>query len=207
MRYRIEGLYGTHMSPPYTLAAMKTLFLYPQSAARSLRRRSFLGLLGAAALTAAAVPATRAMGGTGSGGAGIGVGRDQCGPPPADLLPGGAYDRRLTAMAASDQFSGTVLLAYQGRPVLTRAVGWADKERSIPNQTGTLFNLQSVTKVFTGLAVAQLAAMPASCARPPTTLEAATRAGGRGAHRRGQAAGHRVERATGEQSKRLRPRP
>jgi CubicO group peptidase (beta-lactamase class C family) len=133
-------------------------YLYPQKAARSLRRRSLLGLLGAAPLTAAAVPAARAMAGTGTGSAGVGVGQDQCGPPPADLLPGGAYDQRLTAMAASDQFSGTVLLAYQGRPVLTRALGWADKERSIPNQTGTLFNLESVTKVFTGVAVAQLAA-------------------------------------------------
>jgi CubicO group peptidase (beta-lactamase class C family) len=74
------------------------------------------------------------------------------------LLPSGAYDRHLTAMAAQDQFSGTVLLAYADRPVLTRAFGWADKERGIPNQAGTLFNLESVTKIFTGVAVTQLAA-------------------------------------------------
>jgi hypothetical protein len=40
-------------------------YLYPQKAARSLRRRSLLGLLGAAPLTAAAVPAARAMASTG----------------------------------------------------------------------------------------------------------------------------------------------
>jgi len=126
---------------------------YQQKAARPLRRRSLLGLLGAAPLAAAAVPATRAMASTG-----VGASQDPCGPPPADLLPGGVYDQHLTAMAANDQFSGTVLLAYAGRPVLTRAFGWADKERGIPNQTDTLFNLESVTKIFTGVAVAQLAA-------------------------------------------------
>jgi CubicO group peptidase (beta-lactamase class C family) len=61
-------------------------------------------------------------------------------------------------MAASGRFSGTVLLAYAGRPVLTRAFAWADKDRNIQTQTGALFNLGSVTKTFTGVAVAQLAA-------------------------------------------------
>jgi hypothetical protein len=67
-------------------------YLYPQKAARSLRRRSVLGLLGAAPLSAAAVPAARAMASTGPSDAGSGAGQDQCGPPPDDLLPGGAYD-------------------------------------------------------------------------------------------------------------------
>jgi CubicO group peptidase (beta-lactamase class C family) len=127
---------------------------HQQKAAGPLRRRSLLGLLGAAPLAAAAVPAGRAIASTCPSGAG----QDQCGPPPADLLPGGAYDQHLSAMAANDQFSGTVLLAYQDRPVLTLAFGWADKEQNIPNQTGTLFNLGSVTKIFTGVAVTQLAA-------------------------------------------------
>lgn len=131
---------------------------HQQNAARPLRRRSLLGLLGAAPLAAGVPLAARAMAATGTSDAGSSAGQGQCGPPPADLLPGGAYDQHLTAMAAQDQFSGTVLLAYDGRPVLSRAFGWADKERGIPNQTGTLFNLQSVTKVFTGVAVAQLAA-------------------------------------------------
>ena len=74
-------------------------YLYPQKEARSLRRRSLLGLLGAAPLIAAAVPATRAMASTVPGG----TGQYQCGPPPDDLLPGGAYDQHLTAMAAQDQ--------------------------------------------------------------------------------------------------------
>jgi CubicO group peptidase (beta-lactamase class C family) len=118
---------------------------HPLNAARPLRRRSFLGLLGATPLAAA-------------GGLPTASGQDRCGAPPADLLPGGAYDRYLTAMAADDRFSGTVLLAHAGRPVLSRSFGWADKSRGIPNRAGTLFNLESVTKVFTAVAVAQLAA-------------------------------------------------
>lgn len=131
--------------------------LQPQKEVRPLRRRSLLGLLGATPLAASALPATRATASTRSAGAPA-AGQDQCGPPPASLLPGGAYDQYLTAMAAKGQFSGTVLLARADRPVLTRAFGWADMERRIPNRTGTLFNLESATKIFTGLAVAQLAA-------------------------------------------------
>ena len=128
---------------------------YPRYAARPLRRRSLLGLLGAAPLAAVA-PAASAVASTRSDGSG--VGQDQCGRPPASLLPGGAYDQHLTVMAADGQFSGTALLAYAGRPVLARSFGWADRQRGIPNETGTLFNLGSVTKIFTGVAVAQLAA-------------------------------------------------
>jgi CubicO group peptidase (beta-lactamase class C family) len=115
-----------------------------------LRRRSFLGLLGAAPLAAAVLPAAPAL-------ASATANSSQCAPPPAALLPGGAYDQYLSAMAAKDQFSGTVLLACAGRPVLTRSFGWADKARGIPNQASTLFNLESVTKIFTAVAVAQLA--------------------------------------------------
>jgi CubicO group peptidase (beta-lactamase class C family) len=130
---------------------------HQQEVARPLRRRSVLGLLGAAPLAAGALPAARAMASTRPG-ADSQAGPDRCGPPPADLLPGGAYDQRLTAMAAKGQFSGTVLLAYQDRPVLARAFGWADKQKNVLNQNSTLFNLESVTKVFTGVAVAQIAA-------------------------------------------------
>ncbi|WP_242903416.1 serine hydrolase domain-containing protein [Actinomadura terrae] len=78
------------------------------------------------------------------------------GSPPA-LRPGGKFHRFVARRAAEDAFSGTVLLAHAGRPVLSLAYGMANKKRSLPNQMGTLFNLASVTKCFTGLAVARLA--------------------------------------------------
>ncbi|WP_203591120.1 serine hydrolase domain-containing protein [Streptomyces sp. SID13031] len=76
---------------------------------------------------------------------------------PDDLLPGGAFDRFVAAQAAADAFSGSVLLTHRGRPVLARSYGKADKQRSVPNGPGTRFALASVTKLFTAVAIAQLA--------------------------------------------------
>jgi CubicO group peptidase (beta-lactamase class C family) len=117
---------------------------------RTATRRSVLGALGAAPLAAgAAVAASRT--------AYAGTPRpSRCGPVPGDLLPGGEFDRLVAARAAQDQFSGTVLLARHGRPVLVRGYGMADRARSIANRPDTLFNLASVTKTCTALAVAQL---------------------------------------------------
>jgi CubicO group peptidase (beta-lactamase class C family) len=69
-----------------------------------------------------------------------------------------AYQQFVAQQAAGDQFSGTVLLAYRGRPRLAQSYGMADKERSIPNQLGTIFGLASLGKIFTGIAAGQLAA-------------------------------------------------
>ncbi|GAA3847247.1 serine hydrolase domain-containing protein [Amycolatopsis tucumanensis] len=76
---------------------------------------------------------------------------------PAALRPGGAYDRYLAQRAAEDRFSGTVLVARGGRPVLVRSYGMADQEHGVPNRDDTIFNLASGAKPFTGLAVVQLA--------------------------------------------------
>jgi CubicO group peptidase (beta-lactamase class C family) len=110
-------------------------------------RRSALGLLGAASLAvggALAAPSTAHTDPPGTG------------HVPRDLLPGGGFDRFLAQRAEADQFSGTVLLAYRGRPVLTRSYGMADASRSIPNGRDTIFNLASVTKSFTAVAFGQL---------------------------------------------------
>lgn len=105
-------------------------------------RRAALGLLGisvassALAASANAAPATRI---------------------PADLRPGGALDRFIREQADKDAFSGSVLLTHGGRTVLARSYGMANRERSVPNGPDTIFVLASVTKLFTAVAVAQLA--------------------------------------------------
>jgi CubicO group peptidase (beta-lactamase class C family) len=76
--------------------------------------------------------------------------------PPRDLRPGGAFDRFVAEQAAQDRFSGTVLLAHHGRPVLLRSHGMADKERQLPNGPDTVFCLASITKTFIAVAIAQL---------------------------------------------------
>jgi CubicO group peptidase (beta-lactamase class C family) len=60
-------------------------------------------------------------------------------------------------MAAADLFSGTVLLARDGKPFLTKACGLASRAFSAPNRLDTKFNLGSMNKMFTAVAVAQLA--------------------------------------------------
>lgn len=55
-----------------------------------------------------------------------------------------------------DEFSGAVLVAKNFVPVLEHSSGLANKEQHIPNQLETKFNLGSATKMFTGVAIAQL---------------------------------------------------
>jgi CubicO group peptidase (beta-lactamase class C family) len=125
---------------------------YQHDGAGPLSRRLVLGLLGSVPITVGAVAVTG-----GSAQASLAA---ECGstpvPPPPALLPGGAFDQQLAQLAAQDQFSGTVLLAYRDEPVLARAYGMADKEKSIPNRLDTIFAMASVTKLFTAVAVIQL---------------------------------------------------
>jgi len=62
----------------------------------------------------------------------------------------------MARLSASDAFSGTVYVARNGKPVYAKAYGLANKTWGIPNRIDTKFNLASVTKMFTAVAVAQL---------------------------------------------------
>jgi len=59
--------------------------------------------------------------------------------------------------ASEDKFSGTVLIAQNGKHVLTKSWGMADRERNVPNSADTIFNLGSINKLFTGIAIGMLA--------------------------------------------------
>ncbi|HKD17939.1 MAG TPA: serine hydrolase domain-containing protein, partial [Thermoanaerobaculia bacterium] len=60
---------------------------------------------------------------------------------------------------ASDagEFSGVVLVAKDGKPFFFEAYGLANRDFEAPNRRDTKFNLGSINKVFTQVAVAQLA--------------------------------------------------
>lgn len=64
--------------------------------------------------------------------------------------------RVLETLAASDAFSGVVLIARGDSVLFVRAYGFADRERRIPNEPTTRFELASVGKMFTGVAIARL---------------------------------------------------
>jgi CubicO group peptidase (beta-lactamase class C family) len=63
----------------------------------------------------------------------------------------------LQKLAAEDKFSGAVLVARNGQAFYRHASGMADKKRNIPNTIETKFNLGSMNKMFTAVAIAQLA--------------------------------------------------
>lgn len=66
-------------------------------------------------------------------------------------------DRLLTRYAMYG-FSGTVLAAKDGKIILNRGYGLADRERNLPNAAETVFNIGSLTKQFTAAAILQLEA-------------------------------------------------
>jgi CubicO group peptidase (beta-lactamase class C family) len=67
-------------------------------------------------------------------------------------------ESHVDSLARADAFSGVVLLARNGKPVWERAWGFADRASRRPNDLETAFNLGSINKVFTRLAIQQLAA-------------------------------------------------
>lgn len=77
--------------------------------------------------------------------------QDDCGGP----LP--AVEAWLDMIAAADLFSGVVLIAKDNVPVFLKAYGWAHKEQQVLNHVSTRFALASMNKMFTSVAIAQLA--------------------------------------------------
>ena len=75
----------------------------------------------------------------------------------SDADTAAAADAHLKKLAAGGEFSGVVLMAKDGRPFFHEAYGTADRSLSVPNRRDTKFNLGSINKTFTQVAIAQLA--------------------------------------------------
>ena len=65
----------------------------------------------------------------------------------------GSYMKR---MGDADIFSGSVVIARDGKPVFAQGYGYADREKKILNTVDTPFLLGSINKLFTALAIGQL---------------------------------------------------
>jgi D-alanyl-D-alanine carboxypeptidase len=75
-------------------------------------------------------------------------------PPPATgVAPVAAY---VTDLIHTDRFSGVVLIADGDQVVFEAAGGLADREAEVANSMDTRFNLGSMNKMFTAVAVLQL---------------------------------------------------
>lgn len=73
---------------------------------------------------------------------------------PADMSQ--QLETLVKKLAAEDVFSGTVLLAKDGQVLYKGAFGMANKDFNVPNRIDTKFNLGSMNKMFTAVAIAQL---------------------------------------------------
>jgi CubicO group peptidase (beta-lactamase class C family) len=65
-------------------------------------------------------------------------------------------DSFLNVMAANDLFTGSILIIEHGKAIYTKSSGYWSAERKIPNSDTTPFQLASMSKPFTALAVLQL---------------------------------------------------
>ena len=63
----------------------------------------------------------------------------------------------LDSLAADNRLSGAILVAKNGEPIASKAAGVANRETNTANTVETKFNLGSLNKSFTAVAVAQLA--------------------------------------------------
>lgn len=85
-------------------------------------------------------------------------------PRPADLaIPRMTEEAALAALSAradervkNDQFSGAVLIARNGKVLLQKAWGRADRATGAPNTLDTQFRMGSMNKMFTSVATLQL---------------------------------------------------
>jgi CubicO group peptidase (beta-lactamase class C family) len=76
--------------------------------------------------------------------------------PPPDATVVQRVDAYMQAEMRANGFSGTILLARKGAPIVAKGYGLANREWDIPNTPRTRFRLGSITKQFTSMAVLQL---------------------------------------------------
>jgi CubicO group peptidase (beta-lactamase class C family) len=79
------------------------------------------------------------------------------GPSGSDFGSLGEVLDHVAAEAEAGRFSGVVLVARDGRVVEERAYGWADRERGERVAPDTRFNIGSINKELTAVAILQLA--------------------------------------------------
>lgn len=72
----------------------------------------------------------------------------------SELIP--AARKEIESQTAADAFSGTVLIARDGKQVFAEAYGPADREHKIPNTLKSRFRIGSMNKMFTAVSTLQL---------------------------------------------------
>jgi CubicO group peptidase (beta-lactamase class C family) len=69
----------------------------------------------------------------------------------------GEIDELMNEFVRLEQFAGCVLVAKDGKRLYAKSFGEADRDHHVKNSLKTKFNIGSIGKVFTGVAIMQLA--------------------------------------------------
>jgi CubicO group peptidase (beta-lactamase class C family) len=67
-----------------------------------------------------------------------------------------SVERFMKASVAHAYFSGSILIAKEGKPIFSKGYGMANYEHQVPNTVNTVFLIGSLTKQFTSTAIMQL---------------------------------------------------
>lgn len=78
-------------------------------------------------------------------------------PAPAGSDPAKELQSYFDSVAAENKLSGVLLVAKDGKTIASKAAGIANKATKAPIDLNTKFNLGSMNKMFTAVAIAQLA--------------------------------------------------
>ncbi|MCS6816502.1 MAG: serine hydrolase [Blastocatellia bacterium] len=62
----------------------------------------------------------------------------------------------MNAHVRANRFSGAILVAREGKVIVSKGYGWANLEHEVPNTPQTKFRLGSITKQFTAMAILML---------------------------------------------------
>ena len=65
-------------------------------------------------------------------------------------------DEYMKSAVAVERFSGSILIARDGQPIVSKSYGLANVELDVPNSANTVFRLASITKQFTAASVMML---------------------------------------------------
>ncbi|MEQ1753505.1 MAG: serine hydrolase domain-containing protein [Micropepsaceae bacterium] len=67
-----------------------------------------------------------------------------------------AIDTWVAPYVQHDDFSGVIMIARNAKPLVVKAYGLADRERKVPLDAGTTFNIASIGKKYTQTVIARL---------------------------------------------------
>jgi CubicO group peptidase (beta-lactamase class C family) len=146
------------IAPRAELVQRVTALLDPSRPRRRLSGRLATGLAAGATVTAAALASMSP-----AEARGVAAGTTPVPPCCAALsapVVAGALGRALDSAfsrLADSGFAGTVLIEYGGEVVLAKGFGLADRARRTPNTVTTRYHVAGITKLFTAVAIAELA--------------------------------------------------